>query len=112
MNGLGGGAGFARLVDAAVDEPSEVLVPLSRGRFRRPLQMRLRLTPWWPGAGARTLVELLPEGRPALVQRYFDAGNALVDRVAEELSSRGPAAPPGAGSRRPPQATGASRTAA
>lgn len=86
MSGLAGGAGFARLVDVGVCQPSETVVELARGRLRRPWRMRLRLTPWWPAGQPRTLVELTPEQRVPLSARYFDAGNAYLDGVVAALS--------------------------
>jgi hypothetical protein len=111
MSPLAGGAGFARLIDVGVCGPSETLVELRAGRFRRPWKMRLRLTHWWPGGPRRTLLELTPEQRVPLSSRYFDAGNRFLDEVAERLS-RQPQEPRASEPPRPPRASGASRTAA
>ncbi len=106
MNGLAAGAAFARLVDAEVAEP-RTAVEVPRGRFRRPWRMQLRLTPWWPGARSRTLVELVPCGKVVPTARYFDAGHRLLDEVADGLraGSRGGAAR----ERAAPQQPGASQ---
>lgn len=85
MSALAGGAGFARLIDAEIAGPSESVVPLHRGRFRRAPRMRLRLTPWWPGGQPRALVELVPEGHVALTRGYFEAGHRLLDELIEGL---------------------------
>ena len=81
MTPLASGAGFARLADFEPPDPSERRVLLRRGRLRRPYRMRLRFTPWWPAAGPRTLVELLPDGKVTPGERYFDAGHRLLDEV-------------------------------
>jgi len=92
MNGLASGVGFARLVDGCMRETSERVVLLPRGRFRRPLRMRLRFTPWWPGPGPRTLVELLPEEHVAPTARYYEAGHRLLDEVVCAAGATSPVA--------------------
>ena len=92
MNGLASGVGFARLVDGCVREASETVTRLPRGRFRRPLRMRLRFTPWWPGPGPRTLVELLPEGHVTPSARYYEAGHRLLDEIVSAADAASPVA--------------------
>jgi len=77
---------FARLVDVTVCQPSITEVELRMGRFRRPLRMEVRVTPWRRG---RALVELVPcERRVSLTRAYFAGGHRLLDHVIDELIVR------------------------